>query len=302
MSTFISNAFVQQYADNFTVLAQQSKSRLENLVRRRSGNVIGSSFVIDTLGKASDYTNKPRHADLTYANIENQRRYGDMIDAYAAELIDEMDKIKLLIEPSNPYIRQLIAAINRRKDAIIIKALGAAVRTDSGTTALPAGQKIAVGGTGLTIAKLRQAKLLLDDAQMDDGAFYQQYGVSSDAQGAPPSYIMVCRPKDIDNLLGDTTVTSSDYNTIKALVNGTLNTFMGFKFVTLPSTTFEAGTASDTLTYAYAPKVMEWGVGIDTQSMLERIPQKDAYQAMAKGSFGCARSEDEGVVQIATLT
>jgi len=303
MSTYISNAFVQQYSDTFHILAQQKVSRLERFVTRQSGLIVGASFVIDRLAKGGSVRNKPRHADLNYQNLENDRRYGDMVDVYSADLIDKFDKLKLLIEPTNSYTQNLISAVNRDKDSLIVQALGASVRTDSGTSALGAGQKIAVGGTGLTLAKLRQAKLLLDDAQMDDTDFFSMMGTNMAGMDInPPAYILVCRAKDIDNLLGDTTVTSSDYNAIKALVNGTINTYMGFKFVILPTTNFETGSSSDTFVYAYAPKSVKWGVGQDVSSAIDWLPTKQSWQVCATASYGCARAEDEGVVQIAVST
>ena len=93
---------------------------------------------------------------------------------------------------------------------------------------------------------------------MDDTDFFSMMGTNMAGMDInPPAYILVCRAKDIDNLLGDTTITNSDYNAIKALVNGTINTYMGFKFVILPTTNFETGSSSDTFVYAYAPKAVK---------------------------------------------
>jgi hypothetical protein len=86
-------------------------------------------------------------------------------------------------------------------DDVIIDALGGTAKTGKdGTTSttFPSGQKIAHASGGLTIAKLVSAKKLLD------------------AQSVDPSikrYIVVS-PEQIEDLLNNTTVTSSDFNTV----------------------------------------------------------------------------------------
>ena len=127
--------------------------------------------------------------------------------------------------PTSPIIQSHAAAYARTCDKIIIDALGGTAFTGTtGTTAtvLPAGQKIAVGyvesgtvaNSGLTIAKLRAAKFLFDSNEVDE----------------EEERIMVVSAKQLQDLLRTTEVTSADYNTVRALVDGTLNTFMGFKF------------------------------------------------------------------------
>ena len=127
MSTYISNAFVQQYSDTFHILAQQKNLTLRAFCYSRIRLNCWCVFVIDRLAKGSAVRNKPRHSDLNYQNLENDRRYGDMVDVYSADLIDKFDKLKLLIEPTNAYTQNLISGVNRDKDALIVQALGAAV-------------------------------------------------------------------------------------------------------------------------------------------------------------------------------
>jgi hypothetical protein len=103
-------------------------------------------------------------------------------------------------------------------DEIIAAAIGSANTGETGSTStsMLAANQIANGGTDLTVAKLRTAKKRLDLESVDPSI---------------PRYIAV-GPEQIDALLGDTNVTSSDFNTVKALVQGEIDTFMGFKFIT----------------------------------------------------------------------
>jgi len=309
MSFTVTEAFITQFQDQFHVQAQQTVSRLERFTRRYPGMVNGESFTVDVLGQTTADVNRPRDGDLQYANITQQRRFADMVDAEKAEIIGAMDKLKLLIEPMNQYSSVLIAAINRQKDITIINNMLGSVRTRTSTVALPAAQLIAAGGTGLTVAKLRQAKILLDEAEMDGSDFFMTSGIHEAApQGNPfgnvdsPAYVIAVSTKMLDGLLADTTVTSQDYNVVKALVNGAINTFMGFYFVRLPtgSLPYVSGTTTRTCV-AFSPRAVEYGVGKDTGAIVERVPQKNAWQVLASASFGAARAEDAGVVSIACI-
>ena len=304
MSTTIDQAFVTQFQDQFHVKAQQMKSRLQMYTKRKPGVVVGSSFTVDVLSSADGYTNRARHSDLQPVDIQNERRYADMNDYEWPELIDTMDKLKLLIEPGNSYQSAGIASCNRFLDRTIINAALGSARTASGTQALPASQLVGAGGTGLTLDKLRATKILLDEAEMDDSDFFAMSGEheSNKAQYGfgdltNPSYVIVCTSAQIDDMLGTTEVKSADYNTVKALSAGAINTFMGFRFVRVPSAHLPIVGTTRSLV-AYAPRALEYGVGKEPTARIDFIAHKNSWQVLAETSAGCVRAEDLGVVQI----
>ncbi len=302
MSFTITEAFVQQFQKTFHMDSQQTVSRLEMYARRYPGMVVGEAFTVDRLGTSNAQPNRPRHSDLTYQDLATERRFADMSDLEPAELIDAMDKLKLLIEPGNQYSESLIADCNRFKDKILINAMLGSARTRSGSIALPSGQKIANGATALTLAKLREAKKRLDNAEMDNSDFFRRTGqhmAKQDPYGnlAEPSYVLVCTTSQINDLLADTVVTSVDQNSVKALVSGSINTFMGFMFVHVPEA-FLPKVSTIRSCIAYAPKAIEYGLGKETTSKIERIAHKNAWQVLAEVSCGAVRAQDKGVVQI----
>ena len=140
------------------------------------------------------------------------------MDSYEwADLIDDADKIRMLIDPTSTYAQAAASAIGRSMDdAIITAATGTAKTGSSGSTdtSMLAGNIIAHGSADLTIAKLINAKIL-DEGSVDPSI---------------PRYIAVA-PAQVEALLGTTQITSSDFNTVKALVAGEVDTFMGFKFI-----------------------------------------------------------------------
>ena len=140
------------------------------------------------------------------------------MDYEFADLVDDLDKVRMLVDPTSSYALAAAYAMGRAMDdAIITAALGSADTGVAGTAvALPSAQKIVEAGTaGLTIAKLREAKEIIDLASVDPSL---------------PRHIIVS-PKQITDLLGTTEVTSSDFNTVKALASGDVNTFLGFNFI-----------------------------------------------------------------------
>lgn len=305
MSFTITENFVTQFSSNFHLLAQQSKSRLEQYVYKR-GAITGSSFTEEVMAPAESQQITTRHGDTPFQNVVQSRRIADMSDHDWGELLDQMDKIKMLADPTSDYTRQGVAALNRRKDGVIISALLGAARTNTGTTALPASQIIANGATGLTLAKLRSAKRKLDAAEQNDEAFFEMMGYNQTMQQpfgnyGTPSYILAVSAGQIDNLLGTTEATSQDFNSVKALVSGSMDTFMGFKFVRLPDSGPSALPIAATIRscIAFAPKALAFGTGADIMTRVqERVDKRFSVQVYAQMSVGAVRREDLGVVQI----
>lgn len=300
MSFTIDQAFIDQYADMFHVVAQQTRSRLERFVENR-GKIVGRSFTMDVLAATTYDEIIARHSDTPLNPGNESRRFADMRDSSApADLIDQLDQLKLLIQPQNAYVRNQIAALNRFKDKVIIDALLNPVRTTSGTSSLPGAQQIANGGTGLTFAKLRQAKEKLDIAEMDDSAFFQMTGIheaqTTEFGNGTPSYVMIVTAKQLTDLLSDSDVKSADYNSVKALVNGAVNTYMGFRFIRVESLP-KASTIRSCV--AYAPRALHYGLGKDASSTINmRADKRNSWQVYSDISVGAGRAEDAGVVQI----
>lgn len=293
MSFTITENMVQQYGTNFRVLGQQKQSRLLPFCQMEP-NITGTSKSVERLGKSEAYTLTSRHADTQYVQNAHSRRWLDLADAAWADLVDEMDKIKMLADPTSPYVALAVAALNRYKDDAIIAAARGTARTGTGTAALPAGQKIAVAATGLTLAKLLAAKEMLDAAEVDD---------ELDADGQNPNMaakrVLVCSSKQLTNLLGTTEIKSIDYNNVKALAQGQVDTFLGFKFVRserLPKV------GNDRFCLAWSRGCVAFGSGMDTVTSIDPLPNKNySVQVYARESIGAVRVEDEGVVEIACL-
>jgi hypothetical protein len=309
VSFTVTNNFVDQFANNFHLLAQQKRSRLEQFIRDKR-TVTGSAFTVERIAKSEASTVITRHGDTPFNDQVQSRRYADMVDAEWGELLDQLDRIKLLADPTSETVNNAVAALNRQKDGVIITAALGSARDSSGSTALPAGQQILVGGTGLTLGKLRTAKEILDAAEQNDEDYFDMLGYNpttgekstGDYEGA--AYGLALSARAVTDLLSDTTITSADFNTVRALVSGSLKTFMGFYFVRLPNSGPSAlpkvGTTRSC--FAFSPRAMSYGTGKDTTiRMAERADKRFSVQVYGCLSVGAVRKEDEGVVQIDVL-
>jgi len=281
MSIDVTTAFVQQYSANVQMLSQQKGSLLRDAVRVES--MQGKNAFFDQVGKATAQKRTTRHADTPQIDTPHARRRVSLVDYEYADLIDEQDKVRMLIDPTSAYAQAAAFALGRAMDdEIILAATGTAFTGETGSTstALPAGQQIANGGTDLTVAKLRTAKKTLDLASVDPSI---------------PRYI-ACGPDQIEALLGDTNVTSSDFNTVKALVQGEVNQFMGFNFITTNRLSKSGNIRS---CFAWAEDGLALAIGKDVMARIdERSDKGYATQVYYCMSIGATRMEEEKVVQI----
>ena len=289
MSFQITENFVQQFGTNFKILGQQMSSRYAAYCQAEP-NIVGTSKTVERLGKTDAYDIESRHADTKYVNTPHSRRWLDLQDKAWADLVDELDKIKMLADPTSPYTALGVAALNREKDKIILAAARGSARINGGSIALPSGQKIAQGAAGLTLDKLNAAREILDAAEVDVD--------DTTGQGAPTRVIAVSA-RQLTNLLNTTEIKSVDYNNVKALAQGQLDTFLGFKFIRSQLVP-KVGTSRFVL--AWSKGSVAFGTGMDVTTSIDKLPTKNlSVQVYARESIGAVRTEDEGGVEIDCL-
>ena len=163
MNNTITAAFVTQFHDSFVAAAEQKESRLESTVTNR-GMITGSSFTANDMGAIEANQVVNRYGDTEWTIPEAGTRSALMSDYDVAIPIDQFDLPKLLANPQGDYLQRAIAAMNRKKDAVIYTALkGSALRKtdESGSfagVALSGAQVITAGGTGMTKGKIITAR------------------------------------------------------------------------------------------------------------------------------------------------
>lgn len=270
----VDEAFVEAFKSNVIHLSAQHPSRLRSCVD--SMTVKAETANVERIGTREAVEKTSRHTVTPILDVPHDRRKFGMADFQWSDLIDEEDEIRMLISPKSEYARTAGWAMNRQFDRLIIAAAsGSSTDGDGVAVPLPAGQKIAAGAAGLTMEKVIEAKEILDSNEVDSGNRY-----------------MVVNSKAMSDMLGMTEITSSDFNSVKALVRGEFDTWMGFKWV--QTELLDAGTM-----LAFHKSGIRLGVGRDVVTRIDKRPDVSyATQVYLAFTAGCTRVEEEKVVEI----
>lgn len=292
MSWSVDTSFVQSYHNKLDMIFQQRGSRLRNTVTVVTQN--SEYDYHDRIGTATAQVMSERHGDTPFNSIDHTRRRNQIVGYNSNELFDNQDKLRMIVDPKNAYAQSQAYALGRQMDsAIITAASGTAYTGKTGFTSQAfdtTNQRVAVdfvesGATAtsnLTIGKLREArrKLLVNEAIMDGEKVYFILSTSQEM-----------------SLLRTTEATSADYNTVKALVNGEINTFMGFTFVRTELLTEESGNVRVCL--AYPQSAILLGVAEELKVRIsERADKNYSAQVYSEATFGATRLWEEKVVEI----
>ncbi len=291
--TQIPEHYTTQFDQNWRHLVQQKNSRLREYVTLDS--ISGKEKSYNQLAEAAMQLITSRSGETRISDQATAKRWIRPKAYDTAKLYDEFDEQLLgeVVLPTSPVVQSHAAAYARTADQVIIDALGGSAYTgETGVTptSLPSGQKVAVNyvesgnaaNSGLTIGKLRAAKFILDSNEVDE----------------EEERIIVVSAKQLQDLLRTTEITSADYNSVKALVDGSVNTFMGFKFrktQLLPLTV----STDVRMTYVYVKSgIVLAERGLKTHMDI-RTDLSHSLQIRSVASLGATRLEEKKVVEIA---
>lgn len=291
--TQIPEHYTTQFDANWRHLVQQKNSRLREYVTLDS--ISGKEKSYNQLSEAAMQLITSRSGETRISDQATAKRWIRPKAYDTAKLFDEFDEQLLgeVVLPTSPVVQSHAAAYARTADQVIIEALGGSAYTgETGVTptALPNAQKVAVNyvesgspaNSGLTIAKLRGAKYILDSNEVDE----------------EEERIIVVSAKQLQDLLRTTEITSADYNSVKALVDGSVNTFMGFKF--RKTQLLPLASATDVRSvYVYVKSgIVLAERGLKTH-MDVRTDLSHSLQIRSVASLGATRLEEKKVVEIA---
>jgi hypothetical protein len=275
MAISLSNAFVTLF-DAEVKQAYQGKAMLVGAVRQRRG-VEGSSVKFPKVGKGVA-TARVTQTDVTPMNVGFSNVTCTLQDWNAAEYSDIFSQAKVNFDERSELSQVVGAAIGRRQDQLILDALSAA--TSTGTVA----NSIGGSNTNMNISKLREAAKILNAKN-----------VPSDGRH------IIIHANSLASMLEQTSVTSSDFNSVKALVQGEISTFMGFQFHILGDRT-EGGlpidSSSDRTLYAFHSQAIGYAEGIAPKTEINYIPEKTSWLVNALFSAGSVAIDSEGIVKI----
>ena len=289
----VDQARVLQFKANVTHLYQQKGSRLRGKTREET--LTGKAHFWERLSPTAAVLKSTRHADTVMLDPQHSRRMGVPQDYVWNALVDQQDKIRLLIDPNSEYAISAARALQLAFDDAIIAAFTAdAASGESGGTAVTFANdwsttRSATEGdpdysaAAITTPNVMAVKKMLDEEEVDMDDRY-----------------WVAIPAVFSQLLSGSTLplaASSDYNSIKALVQGELNTWCGFQWIM--SNRLPVAASTDYYTFAWHKSSMGVVVGKDIMARLSERPDKDyAVQSYACLTMGATRIQGNGVVRV----
>jgi hypothetical protein len=279
---------IQQYANTIYLLAQQMVTYLRPTVRVDT-DWVGNTKFYDQYGQDAMTEIITRYATTPIQQPNFARRAVSPRYFVSATLEDSKDALQMIVDPKSTMFKAKVAAASRTTDDLIIAAFGGAAatgQTGSVSVSFPASQQITAtafpnSGNGMSKAKMLAAQRLLNVNEVEVENRYFAHGSAQ-----------------LEDLLNTTEVASSDYNVIKALVQGDLKTWVGFNFVRTERLLTDASSYRDC--YAY----QEWGMQLAIQKDIEgrldeRVDLNMAWQVYLRMCMNATRLEEVRVVQIA---
>lgn len=288
----IEQARVLQFRANVNHLFQQTKAKLRGTFREET--ITGKAHFFERLAAEAAVQKGARHADTVMLDPQHSRRMVVPTDYVWNALVDQQDKIRLLIDPNSEYAIAAANALRRTQDDVYLAAFAAdAAGGESGGTAVPFASEAALDTTfvsaALTTPNILTVKKALDLQEVPADDRY-----------------LVYHPAAMEQLLKASTApiaASSDYNSIKALVQGDMDTWVGFKWIMSNRTPVTPGDATRPYCFAWHKSAMGAVIGKEIMARLSERADKDyAVQTYACMTLGATRIQGAGVCRFSIDT
>ena len=284
MSNQVTTAFVQQYSTNVAHLLQQKGSKLRDSVMT-SAATGKAAKVVEQVGAVNAVKRTTRHADTPLIDTPHSARWTFPVDYEWADLIDDQDKVRMLINPQSPYAVNGAYAMGRAIDDEIIGAFFGTSKTgeNGSTDEAFSGNTVSAGSTGaLEIGQLLEGKRLLIENEVD---------LDND------QIFMAITAEQHEDLLGMSQIQTIDSNSTKVLVDGQVRSFLGINFITTQRLDTSVAASQDCPMWAKSGMHLTVWNDITTK-VEERADKSFATQVYVKGTFGATRLELGKVVKV----
>lgn len=279
MSKFLS-AVANTEFDSEVKQAYQGSGKLRGTVTLRSG-VVGDTYKFRSMGKGLAQQRAAPSSDVVPMDISHAQQTATLTNWYAPEYTDIFDAAEVNFDEQRELAQVIAAALGRREDQLIINAI-------DDTTGIAGTVSEDTGGTnsGLNVAKEVQAKRYLDSKGVPSG---DRYLIHTAAQ--------------LEDLLGTTQATSADYNSVKALVQGEIDTFVGFKHILIEDRDEGdlADESSEQRAFAYHKMAVGHAIGLDIKQETNYIPEKVSWLANGIMKMGSVGRDANGIVEIENI-
>ena len=292
MSINLDDLYVQQYSTNIALLLQQQGSKLRGAVS--TGNHVGKqASPVDQIGKIEMQPVTSRFAPMGRVDAPTDRRWVFPSDFDLPQLIDEYDKLRLIIDPSSMYVQNAVMAAGRQFDKLLCSAFGGTAKTgETGATSTAATAAnevdVAVGGSNskLNVAKIKAVKETMMSNHIDFDMEEAYIGITA---------------ADHASLLNEVQVVSSDFNGgMPVLLNGKIDSFLGFKFIHCELIETQLAGTNEVTLPVWVKSGMYLGLWNDIKNSVSRRYdlQGEPWQIYTQMTAGATRLEENKVYAI----
>jgi hypothetical protein len=284
----ITTAAIQQYKANVELLLQQKESRLRSAVTSDTYQAKAAS-VVEQFGEVAAVKKTGRHTDTPLLDVPQEKRWVFPVDYEWASLIDNQDKLRMIVDPTSPYAMAGAAAMNRAMDDEILTAVfGTNFKGENGTTAETFDTTnfqvgVNVGGTAssINVAKLQSAIQKLIAANKGE--------LTEEVWGCISSF-------EHDALLKEVQINNKDFGGSAVLVDGKVTRFMGVNFIISERLAITGG---NRLIPIWVKSGLHLGMWQDIMTRIAERPDKShATQVYLCGTFGATRTQPGKSIQI----
>jgi len=258
----ITEALKEQFAKNIQLNIQQEGSKLKKYVTVGTQDTEVMSFesmenheaearnrvVLDDNPMFGHYRSADNDNELEQIKFKIPvitRRYMTACAQYWDAVMDRNDKLNLLTDPTSHFPRMAGFAMGRKYDATIIRAFAEPVRagrTGNKTINFDVERHVIPTGIMITDPQLTLNAQIAEPANRRiirknragltvDKLIKAHHTLKKRSFGMYDKLYLLCSSTQISDLLRDPQITSYDYNSVRALVSGEVNSFMGFTFI-----------------------------------------------------------------------
>lgn len=274
MSVNLSPVAVTEF-DSMVKHAYQNASLLRDAVTVRN-NVVGDTYKFRAMGKGTAAARGTTSTDVSPMNVAHSLVTATLTNFVAPEFTDIFDAAEVNFDEKQELAQTIAGALGRRLDQLVIDSMDAVAPADI--------TSVGTGTTGLSPDDLVSAKIELVKAGVGSGDLF-----------------CLLNGKGLSDLLGAEKTSSSDYANVKALVNGEIDTFAGFKVITMEDRA-EGGLSvagdGEVSAYAFAKDAVGLAIGVDNKTTIDYIPEKVSFLCNGMLKAGAAIRDTAGLVKI----
>lgn len=280
------------YADNVRLALQQKVPKIANAGDIRVESASGEGFRPEMIGGEANYQQRTiRLEDKTAQELTLASRWVEPLDYDVGPYYeDRLDKIRSGIDLTGTYVSAAVAAINRARDNVTLAAMFGSAKTGkngggSAATFDTSTMRVASGSTGMSVAKLVEAKkkLMAKEVDLDEEM---------------PRVAMT--ENQWQDLMNDMTHISGDYNSGKPLMKGQIEEYVGFKIIQMASTRLTYTSSSDRRCPFWVPSgVMLADYDLMTPTIRQAKEKRgEPYEVYAMFTLGATRLDEKKVGEI----